>query len=110
MGSTATGKPSREAKHTNGNHKSDGRPKITRQIKPDYLDPDRLIEVLEAVRKGDFKVRFAGKLGGKTGEVYDALNDIIEKNERLTSELNRISEVVGREGQIEARAAMPDAS
>ncbi|HYJ90004.1 MAG TPA: HAMP domain-containing protein, partial [Pyrinomonadaceae bacterium] len=110
MGSTATGKSSREVKQTNGNLKSNGRSKTTSRSKSDYLDPDSLMAVLAAVQKGDFSVRFADKLDGKAGAVYDALNDIIEKNERLTSELNRISEVVGREGQIGARATVPDAS
>jgi hypothetical protein len=41
---------------------------------------------------------------GMTGKIYDALNQIIEKNEQLTSELARISEVVGKEGKIAQRA------
>src|SRR5690348_1331078 len=110
MGSTSTGRSSRTVKQTNGNFQANGRSKQSSRSRSDYLDPDTLMSVLEAVRKGDFSVRFVSEGGDGATAVYDALNDIIEKNEQLTSELNRISDVVGREGQIEARAAVPEAA
>jgi len=107
MGSTATGKSRRGVKQTNGNIGSNGRLKTAKRPTSDYLDPDQLISVLEAVRRGDFSRRFKSAVG-QTGQIYDALNEIIEKNERLTSELNRISEVVGKEGRIAERAVISD--
>ena len=38
------------------------------------------------------------------GKVYDAFNDLIELNERMTVELERISRGVGKEGKINQRA------
>ena len=109
MGSTATGKSRRGVRQSNGQDGSNGRPKPVKRQSSDYLDPDQLISVLEAVRRGDFSRRFKGARG-QTGQIYDALNDIIEKNERLTSELNRISEVVGKEGRIAERAVIAGSS
>src|SRR5438270_7083327 len=109
MGSAATGRSSRGVKHSNGSNGSNGRVKTVKRPTLDYLDPDHLIAVLEAVRKGDFSRRLT-TAKGQTGQIYAVLNDIIEKNERLTSELNRISEVVGKEGRIAERAVVADAS
>src|SRR5688572_1353351 len=82
--------------HTNGDHASP------------QIDPERLLAVLTAVCDGDFTGRLP-KEKGVTGEVYDALNSIIEKNQKLTLELGRISEVVGKEGKLSERAVLKDA-
>src|SRR5205085_4474209 len=42
--------------------------------------------------------------------VADALNDIIEMNEMLAREFNRISSIVGKEGKITQRAQIPNAT
>ena len=41
------------------------------------------------------------------GKIADTLNDVIDMNERLVKELERISRVVGREGKITQRATPP---
>jgi CheY-like chemotaxis protein/HAMP domain-containing protein len=41
------------------------------------------------------------------GKIADTLNDVIEMNDRLVKELERVSRVVGREGKITQRAAPP---
>src|SRR5206468_12701841 len=110
MGVATTGKQARDVKRTDGSNRTNGRGKSANRQKSDYLDPKQLIAVLEAVRRGDFSKRLSVGQTGDTAIIYDALNDIIDKNERLTSELNRISEVVGKEGQINERAAVQDAS
>ena len=69
-------------------------------------DTKLLLETLNAVRRGDFSVRMPKTKTGTTGKIYEALNEIIEKNEMLTSELARISEVVGKEGKIAQRARL----
>jgi HAMP domain-containing protein/signal transduction histidine kinase/DNA-binding response OmpR family regulator len=110
MGVATADKPNRSEKRVNGNIKSNGRSKASLRSKTDYLDPDQLISVLNAVRGGDFSSRLPADASGAAGDVYAALNEIIEKNARLTAELNRISEVVGREGKITERAAVDGAS
>jgi HAMP domain-containing protein/signal transduction histidine kinase/CheY-like chemotaxis protein len=108
MGSTAAGRSSRSVKQSTDDSRN-GRLKASR-TRSDYIDPGQLLEVLEAVRKGDFSRRLMTDSKGPADAVYSALNEIIEKNERLTSELSRISEVVGREGLITERASVPDAA
>jgi HAMP domain-containing protein/signal transduction histidine kinase/CheY-like chemotaxis protein len=47
---------------------------------------------------------------GMTGKIYDALNDVIEMNERLCAELDRVQRVVGKEGKISHRATLGSAA
>jgi hypothetical protein len=78
--------------------------------KAEALDEKLLLNILTAVKKGDFSSRMPTDQIGVTGKIYDALNEIIEKNEMLTSELGRISEVVGKEGKIAQRATLSHAT
>src|SRR5688572_21552315 len=70
------------------------------------LDRRQLLEVLIAFRRGDFSVRMPADLQGVDGKIADALNDLIELNARLTSELSRLSRVVGEEGRTSQRASL----
>src|SRR5688500_9132661 len=76
------------------------------------VDVAQLLKVLSAVKKGDFSVRMPdGATGnGAGGRLADILNDIIELNENLANELERISAVVGKEGKITQRASLGSAS
>ncbi len=62
-----------------------------------------LLEILTAVRRGDFSVRMPSDLTGVTGKVADALNDIIAANQRMSQQLDHVGQVVGREGQTSTR-------
>src|ERR1043165_4653470 len=69
-------------------------------------DFDRLLlRTLTAVKKGDFRVRMPVEFTGTSGKIADTL---IELNERLSSEIERISTVVGKEGKLSARAQIPN--
>jgi HAMP domain-containing protein/CheY-like chemotaxis protein/signal transduction histidine kinase len=46
---------------------------------------------------------------GVQGKIADTLNDILELNERTASEIERISNVVGKEGKLNQRAQVPSA-
>jgi signal transduction histidine kinase/CheY-like chemotaxis protein len=73
------------------------------------LDPRELLKVLRQFRKGDFSARMPMDRVGLSGKIYDAINDVIELNERLTKELDRVSTVVGKEGKIRHRVSIPNA-
>jgi HAMP domain-containing protein len=73
------------------------------------LDQKRLLKVLNDFKRGDFSARLPVDRTGMAGKICDALNDIIERNERLTRELERLSNVVGKAGNIKQRAALPNA-
>ncbi|HEX6289784.1 MAG TPA: HAMP domain-containing protein, partial [Herpetosiphonaceae bacterium] len=45
-------------------------------------------------------------LTGTAGKIADTLNDIIELNQKMTNEFERISTVVGKEGKISQRASL----
>ncbi|MGI8493981.1 MAG: HAMP domain-containing protein [Pyrinomonadaceae bacterium] len=108
---TAKSKADASRRTTNGRAAStDNRAETNGNSKSDYLDPRLLLSVLTAVKKGDFSSRMPSDESGITGKIYDALNDIIEKNETLTSELKRISESVGRQGKISQRMKMDGAA
>ncbi len=62
-----------------------------------------LLDVLLAVRRGDFSVRMRSDLTGLTGKVADALNDIIAANQRMAQQLEQVGQVVGREGRTSTR-------
>ncbi|HKP71017.1 MAG TPA: HAMP domain-containing protein, partial [Pyrinomonadaceae bacterium] len=111
MASTTVGKAARNKRRDasapkNGNR----RPKTNGHTESDYLDPDLLLSILSAVKNGDFSGRVPSRHAGMSGQIYDTLNEIIERNERLASELSRISEVVGKEGKIAQRATLENAS
>jgi HAMP domain-containing protein/CheY-like chemotaxis protein/signal transduction histidine kinase len=59
------------------------------------------------LKKGNFSIRLPNDWTGVNGKIADTLNDVIEINDRLVKELERISHVVGREGKITQRAAPP---
>jgi len=73
----------------------------------DTLDQKRLLSVLSHYERGDFAVRMPEDRTGLAGKICDALNATIERNERLVKELERLSTVVGKAGNVKQRAQMP---
>jgi HAMP domain-containing protein/signal transduction histidine kinase/CheY-like chemotaxis protein len=74
------------------------------------LDGRLLLRVLTDFRKGDFSARLPVDSTGIAGKIYDTINEIIDLNGRLTKELDRISNVVGKEGKIRQRASLSGAT
>ncbi|HEY3696246.1 HAMP domain-containing protein, partial [Phenylobacterium sp.] len=62
-----------------------------------------LLEALQAMRVGDFSVRLPSHLDGEAGRIADAFNDIVSANARMAQQLDRVGEVVGREGKTRTR-------
>ena len=73
------------------------------------LDLKQLLRTLAEVKKGNFSARMPLEHTGMAGKIADTLNDIIEMNERMAAELERVSTVVGKEGKINERAALGNA-
>ena len=69
------------------------------------IDVATLLTALRALRKGDFSARLPVQWLGLAGKVADSFNEIVEMNERLASELERLNRVVGKQGKITQRAA-----
>src|SRR4029077_19760860 len=70
------------------------------------IDSRALLTALAALKKGDFTARLPLDWTGVAGKVADTFNEVIELNERMANELERISRVVGKEGKIDQRASL----
>jgi HAMP domain-containing protein/CheY-like chemotaxis protein/signal transduction histidine kinase len=68
-----------------------------------------LLRTLTSMRKGDFKVRMPVEFTGSHGKIADTLNDILDLSERTAGEVEKISNVVGKEGKLNQRAQVPNA-
>jgi len=68
-------------------------------------DNDQLLGALMAFKQGDFSARLPNYWTGVAGKIADTFNEIIERNQRMTMELERIGRVVGKEGRIMQRAS-----
>ncbi|MFN2510303.1 MAG: HAMP domain-containing protein [Pyrinomonadaceae bacterium] len=82
----------------------------TRSLTTDSLNTKLLLKTLVAFKKGDFSVRLPGEWTGEAGKIADTLNDIIDLSDKTAKEIERVSRVVGKEGKIMHRAAVPAAS
>jgi HAMP domain-containing protein len=69
-----------------------------------------LLKTLIAFKKGNFRVRMPVDLVGVDGKIADALNDILDLNQRMVNEFDRVSRTVGKEGKITHRASIGSTS
>jgi len=76
----------------------------------DTLDPKLLLNTLVAVKKGDFSARLPAEWTGIAGRISDTLNDVIDMNQKMASELERLSRLVGKQGKTAQRASFPSAT
>jgi HAMP domain-containing protein len=65
-----------------------------------------LLLCLRDLRDGDFSVRLPGSDDPLLDDIASAFNGIAERNERLASEVVRVSTTIGREGQMNERASI----
>src|SRR5580698_5766476 len=64
---------------------------------------EALLAALQAMKAGDFSVRMAGNQLGIEGKISDTFNEIVAANERMAKQLERVGQVVGREGKTRQR-------
>ncbi len=76
----------------------------------EHLSQHDILDAFTAFRKGDFTVRLNSRYSGDDAKVADAFNEIVERNQQLTLELQRLSSVVGKEGKIDQRGRIRGAS
>jgi methyl-accepting chemotaxis protein len=69
-----------------------------------------LLRALRALRKGDFSVRLSCDYGGVDGMIAEAFNDVVDLNREMMEEFDRLSTVVGKEGKINQRGKLANAS
>jgi HAMP domain-containing protein/CheY-like chemotaxis protein/signal transduction histidine kinase len=69
-----------------------------------------LLRALQAMRSGDFSVRMTGDHLGIEGKIADTFNEIVAANQRMAQQLERVGQVVGREGKTRQRVKFDLAS
>ena len=74
------------------------------------IDVTALLAALVALKKGDCSARLPLHWTGVAGKVADVFNEVVELNERMAHELERLSRVVGKEGKLTQRASLGDVS
>ena len=67
------------------------------------LDLRELLRALQAVRDGDFSVRLPSDQTGLAGKVADTFNEIVVSNQQMARELERVGQIVGKEGKTRHR-------
>src|SRR6188768_94352 len=84
--------------------------KPRRQNRPETNGNDfntrELLAALMAFKRGDFSARLPEDWVGVPGKIADTFNTVIETNQRMAHELERIGRVVGKEGRITQRASI----
>jgi hypothetical protein len=66
----------------------------------DGLDGPELLRVLTAFKRGDFSARMPAVQVRLVGKIGDILNDVLELNERMTREFDRINRAFAEESKI----------
>ncbi len=74
------------------------------------FDTSQLLSALMAFKRGDFSARLPEDWTGVSGKIADTFNAVIETNQRMTQELERIVHAVGKEGRIGQRASIGEVS
>jgi CheY-like chemotaxis protein/HAMP domain-containing protein len=69
-------------------------------------DLNELLAGLRDLRSGDFAVRLPRSRDPVMADIVSAFNDVASRNERMTKELGRISDIVGRKGDMTARVSL----
>src|ERR1700716_586307 len=62
-----------------------------------------LLNALQSMRVGDFSVRMPASEIGVLGKIADTFNEIVAANERMAQQLERVGQVVGKEGKTRQR-------
>src|ERR1043166_661345 len=68
-----------------------------------------ILTALTQLKRGDAKVRLPYHGAGAFGKGAEVFNDLVEQSAMMADELSRLSQVVGKEGKLKKRAALPNA-
>src|SRR5688572_21127191 len=73
-------------------------------VRHEEIDHAELLQVLSAVKQGDFGSRMRVKGSKANRQVAAALNEIIQLNNQTANEFARVANAVAKEGRVETRA------
>ena len=70
----------------------------------------KLLNALRAFRDGNFTVRMPVRGVGMEAEIAEAFNACVQIKQHMLREIIRVSRLVGRDGRVSERAALPEAT
>ncbi len=73
------------------------------------LSDAELFRILMQVRNGNFSVRMPADQLGLKGKICDTLNEIIELNERMVVEFEKVGNSIGKQGKLTKRVELDGA-
>ncbi|WP_199269724.1 HAMP domain-containing protein [Mucilaginibacter lacusdianchii] len=73
------------------------------------LDMRELLRVLSQVKNGKLSARMNITQAGISGRICELVNDIIDMNERIVSEICTAEKIIGKRGNLSKRVSIPDA-
>ena len=84
---------------------------VTRNSQDDFAQSHSrlLLMAMVAFRDGDFSVRLPTDWLGANARIAEAFNQTIAQKQRISSEVTRLSETVGKEGRLKQRMSLPGA-
>jgi HAMP domain-containing protein/signal transduction histidine kinase/DNA-binding response OmpR family regulator len=74
------------------------------------LDRRQLVGALRSLRRGDFSVRLPDDMPGADSEIAVLFNEVAGLSQQMTEEFQRLSMVVGKEGKINQRGRVKNAT
>jgi HAMP domain-containing protein len=74
----------------------------------EQVDEAKLLEVLVAMRRGNFGPRLPLRWTGIAGKIADTVNEVMDANQRMAREIERLARLVGKEGKMSHRAPVGD--
>ncbi len=69
----------------------------------------QILAAMVAFRDGDFAIRLPTNWTKTEGRLAEAFNQTIAREEQISSEVNRLSKTVGKEGRLKQRMTVPGA-
>src|SRR3984957_13593351 len=75
----------------------------------DEVTDHELFSTLLKVRNGDFSVRLPADQIGIKGKICDSLNEIIEMNEKMVVEIEKVGNSIGKQGKLNHRVEIDGA-
>ncbi|WP_017590324.1 HAMP domain-containing protein [Nocardiopsis ganjiahuensis] len=76
-------------------------PEAVTELADDQLD--EILSALYRMRDGDFSVRLRSRGSGRIREITSVFNEVIDHSEQLSTELQRVGDVVRDEGRLNER-------
>ena len=81
-------------------------PRAERQEPASANELSVILAALTELQRGNASVRLPAEWTGMFGKIAKTFNDVVEHNESMYGELERLSRVVGREGKLNKRASV----